>query len=110
MSQRTLAQNRAMHLYFTHLSQTLNEAGYTVQLVLAQKMDLDWTPEMCKELLWRPAQKAILKKRSTTELGKMEDIDKVFDHLNRHVGEKFGIHVAFPVDKEFQELKIKYKK
>lgn len=88
----------------------MNSAGYSVQLVLAQKMDLDWTPQLCKELLWRPAQKAILKKKSTTELGKSEDIDKVFEHLNRHIGEKFGLHVPFPVNEALAELKMRYKK
>jgi hypothetical protein len=63
-----------------------------------------------KELLWRPAQKAILRKKSTTELFKIEDIDKVWEHLNRHLGEKFGLHVPFPSDQKYQELKLKYKK
>lgn len=108
--QRTQKQNSALHLWFTLLAKELNEAGYTVQLVLKQKMDLDWTGDMVKELLWRPSQKAILKKKSTTELKKTEDMDKVYEHLNRHLGEKFGINVPFPTDKEYQELVLKYKK
>ncbi len=108
--QRTGSQNNALHLYFMWLATELNLAGYTVQLVLKQKMDLDWTPSMCKELLWRPAQQAILKKKSTTELSKQQDIDLIYDHLNRHLGEKFGIHVKFPTDEEYQMLKLKYKK
>lgn len=107
---RTQKQNDALHLYFTWLAQSLNEAGYTVQLVLKQKMDLDWTPAMCKELLWRPAQEAILQKKSTTDLDKISEIDMVYDHLNRHLSEKFGLHVQFPVDEEFQMSKIGYKK
>ncbi len=42
---RTDNQNRALHLYFTHLAKELNDAGYTVQLVLKQKIDLDWSNE-----------------------------------------------------------------
>lgn len=108
--QRTEKQNRALHLYFMWLATELNLAGYTVQMVLKQKMDLDFTPEMVKELLWRPAQQAILKKRSTTLLSKQQDIDLIYDHLNRHLSEKFGIHVSFPVDTKYQEGKLKYKK
>jgi len=93
---RTETQNSALHLYFSHLSDELNNAGYTVQLVLKEKMDLDFTPSSVKELLWRPAQQAILGKKSTTELSKFEDIDLVYDHLNRHISEKFKIHVAWP--------------
>lgn len=109
--QRTDQQNRALHLWFELLATELNNAGYTVQLVLSKKMDLDWDKEKVKELLWRPAQRAILGKESTTELNKQEDIDKVFDHLNRHLGEKFELHVEFPVDieKHLQELSS-YKK
>lgn len=108
--QRTLPQNNALHLYFMWLATELNLAGYTVQLVLKEKMDLDFTPEMVKELLWRPAQRAILKKKSTTELHKIEEIDKVYEHLNRHLGEKFKIHVPFPTNTQLQELKLKYSK
>lgn len=93
---RTGQQNKAMHKYFELLAKNLNDAGYTVQLVLKEKVDLDWTKDMVKELLWRPSQKAILRKRSTTELNKQEEITRVYDHLNRHISEKFGIHVPFP--------------
>ena len=107
---RTAAQNNALRLYFMWLATEMNLAGYTVQMVLKQKMDLDWTPEMVKDLLWRPAQQAILKKKSTTELNKQQDIDLIYDHLNRHISEKFGIHIPFPVDTEWQESKLKYHK
>jgi hypothetical protein len=97
-TKRTGTQNNSLHLWFEWVATELNLAGYTVQMVLKEKIDLDWTAEMVKELLWRSAQKAILGKQSTTELNKIEDIDKVLEHLNRHLGEKFGIHVPFPVD------------
>lgn len=95
-SKRSDRQNRALHLWFELIALALNDAGYTVQLILKEKVDLDFDKEKVKELLWRPAQKAILGKKSTTELKKQEDIDKVFDHLNRHLGEKFQIHIPFP--------------
>ncbi len=94
--ERTPDQNAALHLWYELVARELNEAGHTVQIVLEKKIDLDWTKDMVKELLWRPAQKAILKKKSTTKLEKIGEIDTVFDHLNRHLGEKFGIHIPFP--------------
>jgi hypothetical protein len=57
---QTAQQNRALHLYYEHLAKELNAAGYTVQLVLKEKIDLDWQPSMVKELLWRTAQTALL--------------------------------------------------
>lgn len=94
--QRTNTQNGALHLYFTHLAQELNDAGYTVQLVLKEKIDLDWDKDIIKELLWRPTMEALTGKKSTTHLNKTEDITKIYEHLTRHLGEKFGIFVPFP--------------
>lgn len=94
---RTDTQNRALHLFFEHLAQELNNAGYCVQVVLKEKIDLDWDSDKVKELLWRPAQIAITKKKSTTKLDKTSDINKIYEHLNRHIGQKFGLHVPFPV-------------
>jgi hypothetical protein len=94
--QRTMSQNNALHLYCKMLADELNAAGFTVQLVLKEKIELEWDTSKVKELLWRPTQQAITGKKSTVDLDKMEDIDKVYEHLNRHISEKFGIHVAFP--------------
>ncbi len=98
---RTPSQNNSLHLWFDLVAKELNEAGYTVQMVLKEKVDLDFDGDKVKELLWRPAQQAILKKKSTTELKKITDIDRVWEHLNRHLGEKFGIHVPFPANPDY---------
>ncbi len=96
MAKRSEQQNKALHKWFSLVAEELNRGGYTVQLVLKEKMDLDWDGSKVKELLWRPAQKAIVRKESTKDLEKAGDIDPVFDHLNRHLGEKFGVHVDWP--------------
>lgn len=104
---RTEQQSRSLHLWFSMVADCFNSAGYTVQLVLKEKIDLDWDGSKIKELLWRPAQQAILGKRSTTELNKIQDIDRVFEHLNRHLGEKFGVHIPFPNDPDEAPLNTK---
>lgn len=101
--QRTKRQNRAMHLYFTQLAEALNDGGFTVQIVLKQKTDIDWNLDLVKNLLWRTAQQVILHKNSTTELNKQKDIDMVYEHLNRHISEKWGVHVPFPSEEEMIE-------
>lgn len=93
---RTYRQNRALHLWLRMIAEELNSGGYNVNVVMKQRMEIDWTPELVKELLWRPTQKIILGKKSTTSLKKTEDIDKIYDHLNRHLGEKFGVYVGWP--------------
>lgn len=92
---RTLQQNKALHVLFKLLADELNDAGYDMRRTLKPEVQISWNPETVKEYLWRPVQKAQLRKRSTTELT-TDEIDKVFDTINRHLGEKFGLHVSFP--------------
>lgn len=93
---RTDTQSRAIHLYLEMLATELNNAGYTVQIVLKNVMDISWTKNLCKELIWRPIQEALLSKRSTTKLARQQDIDTVYDHINQNISEKFGLHIPFP--------------
>lgn len=93
--QRTLTQNAALHVYFTLISEALNDAGLDMRKVLKPGVDIPWSPVTVKEYLWRPVMKAQLGKQSTTEMTTVE-IDKVFDTINRHLGEKFGIQEDWP--------------
>jgi hypothetical protein len=95
MDKRTLRQNRALHLWFTQIAEALNEAGLDMKAVLKPSIDINWTATTVKEYLWRPVQKLVLDKTSTTELDKAKEIDQVFDTINRFLGER-GIHVSFP--------------
>lgn len=94
-NQRTNQQNKALHTYYSLLANTLNAAGYDMKRTLKQDVEIPWTPETVKNYLWRPVQSAQLQKESTTELTTRE-IDAVWETLNRHLGEKFGVFVPFP--------------
>jgi hypothetical protein len=52
--------------------------------------------------MWKPVMKIQLGKKSTTDLTTQE-IDEVFETINRYLGEKFGIHVKFPSIDSFLE-------
>ena len=95
MTQRTTNQNSAIHLLFQMLADTLNEAGLDQRKVLKASIAIPWTKESVKSQLWKPIQEAQFDKKSTTELTTVE-VDKVFDTLNRHLGEKFSVHTPFP--------------
>lgn len=90
---RTLQQNRALHKYFSLVAEALNDRQLTVKTII--KADIEWNPLSVKEMLWKPIQKAVLQKKSTTEL-KRKEIDEVYDTINLALGQKFGIHVPFP--------------
>lgn len=90
---RTLTQNRALHKYFGLLAEELNKGGLSVVKTL--KVDVEWTPDSVKELLWRPIMEAVLDKKSTTQLNK-DEITKVYDTLNLALSNKFGFSIEFP--------------
>ena len=110
-AQRTKLQNRAMHLYFTLLAKALNDSGLDMKKVLKPTVEISWTKQNVKEYLWRPIQDALKLKKSTTELNTAE-VSEVWEVLNRHFGEKFGIHVDFPhienTDEYLSSLEKKY--
>jgi len=93
--QRTIQQNKALHVLFQELADELNSHGLDMRKTLNPGVDIPWNATTIKEYLWRPVQKAQLNKRSTTELTTKE-IDMVFDTINKHIGEKFGLHIEFP--------------
>lgn len=93
-SQRTIQQNKALHKYFELVADELNSAGYDIKKTIQHQMDIPWSKESVKELIWRQAQKTYLQKVSTTELS-TKDIDGIYDVVNRYLA-GFGIHVPFP--------------
>lgn len=93
--QRTAKQNKALHLLFTMIAETLNDTGNDMRRTLRSDIEIPWSADTVKNYLWRPVQQAQLEKQSTTELT-TKDIDAVFETLNRHLGDKIGVHIPFP--------------
>jgi phosphoenolpyruvate carboxylase len=94
-SRITEKQVRALHLLFEHIAETLNDAGYDMKKTLKAEIEIPWTKDRIKEFLWKPVQEAYVGKKSTKELNTKE-VTKIYEVINRHFGEKFGIHVPFP--------------
>jgi hypothetical protein len=92
---RTITQNKALHLWFNELAEAFNDAGLDARTVLKPEVEIPWTQSMVKNLLWRPLQIAMFDKVSTKDL-KTDEINKIYEPLNRHLGEKFGKHTPFP--------------
>ena len=102
LQQRTMTQNRALHKYFSLLAETLNDAGLDQRKVLKPSIEIPWSPDSIKEMMWRPIQKSMVEKESTTELTTTE-LQAVFKVMDRHLLEKFGVDVPFPSDEYFRE-------
>lgn len=88
--QRTLTQNKALHLFLKKLAEVLNDAGYDMRRTLKHDAEIPWTTENAKEFLWRPIQKALTQKTSTTEITTVEPT-QIHDVLCRHLGSKLGV-------------------
>lgn len=95
MEKRTIQQNKALHKFFTMLSEDLTAAGLDMKKTLKEEVEIPWTPEMVKEHLWRPIQEVMVEKESTTELT-TKQVNEIYEVLIRHMGSKFGITTEFP--------------
>ena len=108
---RTLTQNAALHVYFKNVSQGLNDQNMSVRKTLREDFEMDWTPNLVKELLWKPIQEIVLGTKSTTKLEK-KDPSHVYDILHRKLTE-WGVNVPFPsvenigdADYEYENTKV----
>lgn len=90
--QRTIAQNKAIHVYFQEMAQLLTESGIDVQLFL-KDFEISYSPEMIKNI-WRNIAKEKFQKDGTSQLTTTE-LQAVYEEFNRHVA-KHGIHLPFP--------------
>lgn len=93
--QRTLQQNKALHLFCRMLSDALNDAGYDVRTTLKQDFEIPWSDSLVKELIWKPVMKAMDGIDSTTEMNTV-DPSEIYEVVNRHLSEKFGVSVPWP--------------
>ena len=92
---RTPPQNRAIHKYFTMLAESLNNAGLDVKKTMQHDVDIPWTETLIKELIWRKVQIAMYDVESTAKLD-TEQVGKVYEVINRHIAQTFGVSVVFP--------------
>lgn len=104
---RTSAQNKAIHRDMSIIAEKLNDAKYDVRKTI--KVSIPFTTQLVKDYIWRPIQKKMFQKESTTELDKSSgEIEKLHDVIMRELGEKLGIEYhPFPRDekkaKEYEE-------
>lgn len=88
--QRTLTQNAALHKFCQLLADALNDAGFDMKAVLRHDAEIPWTMPSVKEHLWRPVQKALTEKTSTTEITTVEPT-AIHETLCRHLADKLGV-------------------
>lgn len=92
---RSAIMNNCLHKYCELLADKLNDAGYDMLKVLKPGANIPWSKHTIKELIWRPFQRALCDKESTTEPTN-EEYKKTYEALNRHLAESTGVSVSWP--------------
>ena len=93
--QRTLTQNNCIYGYCRELSKAFNDAGYDMETILAKGTKIPWTENSVKKLIWDKVQIKATEKDSSTKL-LTNEVSFVYDIVNRHLSETFGVFVLFP--------------
>ncbi len=99
MTQRTTQQNRSLHRWFRLVAEQLADQDYDFREV---RVEIRPSEHLVKEYMFRPVAKALYGKESTADLSTGE-VAEVYEHLNRLLADRFGIHVPFPSEDELSE-------
>ena len=92
---RTLSQNNSIHLYCDLVADKLNQSGQTVQTFFKADIPMPFSMIIVKELVWKFFQKRMLEKDHTARLT-TDEVTKIYDAMNIHLAEKYGVSVPFP--------------
>jgi len=100
---RTPSQNNAIHLYCRMVADMLTLNGIDVKAFpWKEGIEIEFTEAIVKDDMWKPIQKAILGKDSTTELTTAE-VNEVYEVMSRHLAKTVGIDVSFPSEESQSE-------
>ena len=90
---RTALQNNALHGLLRRMSTALNDAGIEGPAhPWREDFRLDWSPELCKSLLFHPVMQAMTGKQSSSQLTKQE-LSGAVEQMLRRVIEVTGVYV-----------------
>lgn len=111
-NKRSNKQNKALHVYFKEVSDELNNAGVNIHAFLKSGIEIMWTPELVKELLWKSVQKIMIQKDRTRDLNMEDDITRIYEVMNKHLSTHplFKKHIPFPNKKDLEEKSLEIKK
>lgn len=79
--QRTQTQNKALHVFCAQLAKALNDAGFDFRTFVKDGFDVPFTPELVKDYIWRPIQKCVTGKESTTK-PETHEYAQIYDVVN----------------------------
>lgn len=90
---RTTRQNSALHLWFELVAQEMEDSGCDLRTTI--KTEITPTAYMVKELMWKPIQKKLTGKESTSELD-TDEISKIYKIMSEAMARSLKINIPFP--------------
>ena len=92
---RTSQQRKAIEVYCSIMAGKLSGSGKDIMTTMKQDACIPWTQPLFKALVWHPIQLAMFNIKSTTQLSTSQ-VSKVYEVINRHMGENHGVSMNFP--------------
>ena len=91
----TNQQRKALHLWCEHIAYALTDAGYDDMRTII-KVPISPTKGYVKKEMIKPVMRALYPDLTSTEQLETEEINVLYDVINRAIAERFGIHIPFP--------------
>lgn len=92
---RTNPQNNSLHLLFAQISQECMDKGIEMREIVREEVPIPCTPENIK-WMWKLLQKGMFGTRSTTELKKTGEIERVYDTFNKILVDRTSGEISLP--------------
>ena len=86
---RTYRQNRTIHLLFRRMAEALNDAGCEISHPFKPDLEIPWSEESVKDLLYRPIISSYFKVERSSLLDTAqlsESMEILVDAVNRNTG------------------------
>jgi len=96
--QRSNQQRKALQVYCRQVAEVLNDAGITFRMFFKPGFEVPWSMDIVKDEVWKPVQRALFNKESTTE-PLTSEYQQIFEPINIKLSE-FGVFVPWPVKKD----------
>jgi hypothetical protein len=92
---RTFKQNNALHLLFTRLADGLNDAGFGIPHPMNSEMEMPYSQESVKTLLWTPIIQSIYSTTRSSHLD-TEQLSHAAEVMIDAVNLSTGVYIPFP--------------
>ena len=100
--QRTIQQNKSLHLWLTLLADALNDSGQCLGDGRLVRLPIRFTPENLKETVLRPYMESLWGITSTTKLDTTQ-IKELYKDLDLICAERTGVHIEWPSEHSLAE-------